>query len=89
MGNVPDPIRTKALAFLRDGRLTVIDATTSQIGGPSSPQALATVRDGRDTMAVERRRDGTCWCECPDGQNTYDAVCTHAYALRLVTGGSA
>lgn len=81
--------RSKALAYLRSGRLTVVHAHTSRPGGiPES----ATVRvlpamEGQPHRTVNVSADGGVSCTC--GGKTWtslDGSCPHIYATAQVLG---
>lgn len=81
---MPDPLRSRALAILREGRLTVIYARNT---GDSEPDQLVVAvrssRDGGGTYAIDFL-DGAWTCTCRDGAQ--NRPCAHMEAARLVTG---
>ena len=81
-----DPLRGRALAILREGRLTVVYARTSRDGGAVPDQLIVAVRSSRDgggTYAIDFL-DGVWTCTCRDGAQ--NRPCAHMEAARLVTG---
>lgn len=76
-----DPLRSKALACLREGRVTVL---AIQRDGDVPDRVLARVRSSRDDyMYRVEFRAGAWTCGCRNGLR--DETCGHVEAVRLVT----
>lgn len=75
--------RTGALAILREGRLTVLAAIPDPVSG-DVVRATARVEGHRGihTVALEFGQ-----VSCSFDRDEPNAMCSHAYALRLITGG--
>jgi hypothetical protein len=76
----PRTVRTRALGYLREGKVTVLRSATEQDG--RRPYAVqATVRGHRDTYWVELMPSqgwvSSCGCE---------TECPHRAAVQIVTG---
>lgn len=85
---VRDPLRTKALSALRDGRVMVIHVV-SEHGCPAPVRVVAKVRtsrpDSRRVHVVDLSRAG--WqCTCDAWKSGND--CAHLRAVQMVTGGA-
>lgn len=82
-----DPMRSRALAILREGRCTVLasDWTSPMV---TAVRVIAVVRSSRDRnrlYAVDYPSGGGGWsCTCWAGQR--DESCPHVLAVRYVTG---
>lgn len=77
-----DPMRAKALACLREGRVTVLGVKLD--AGWKPARVVARVRSSRDGHAYRvqlRVRDWSCTCR--DGLR--NQPCAHAAAVALVT----
>lgn len=76
--------RRKALACLREGRVTVLEAGHVHFGRPTRvTAAVRSSRDGGPTYAVDLV--GSAWaCTCRAGH-----PCAHSLAVALVTGWAA
>lgn len=80
----PTPQRAKALAVLREGRLTVLRAECRKTAHEVD-EVIARVqssRQGGPAYAVDLSF-GQWTCTCRDGA---DGTCPHASAVKLVTG---
>lgn len=81
-----DPVRTKALACLREGRTTVLRVGVDDAWRPVL--VVATVRSSRDRHVYRvQLRDGSWSCTCAAGLR--GEACPHAAAVALVTTESA
>lgn len=78
----PDPLRSKALACLREGRVTVYDVTVDDKWRIT--HVLARVLSSRDRhpYCVELADSGVT-CDCRSGLR--GETCAHALAVALVT----
>lgn len=78
-----DPVRTRALACLREGRVRVIGVNNDEQWRPV--QVIATVRSSREHVGAYRIRfsAGRWSCTC-DGV-VDGLLCPHASAVALVT----
>lgn len=82
----PDPIRTRALACLREGRVTVLGVKLDAAWRPVA--VVARVRSSRDGHQYRvMLRAGTWTCDCRDGMR--NNTCPHAAAVALVTAKAA
>jgi hypothetical protein len=88
-----DPRRRKALACLREGRVSVlfVSASSSELvttWQQVEPLAvLARVRSSRDRHPYRVQYDKSTWsCDCREGRR--DLPCAHTLAVALVTTGS-
>lgn len=75
-------VRSKALAILREGRCTIVEAQPNVRGGIWPPKVVAHVRGHQGKYAVDLDADGHGDCTCRDGAGAW---CGHGYATRLVT----
>ena len=78
-----DPLRRKALAIIREGRLTVLTAG-SWMKSSTVNAAIAQVQSSRPGVGpyvVDLLGDGQWTCTC-----WADVVCPHIRAAQLVTG---
>ena len=77
-----DPLRRKALAIIREGRLTVLMVTSGSdaLVVDVVAQVLSS-RPGVSPYAVDLLSDGAWVCTC-----RADGVCPHIRAAQLVTG---
>lgn len=77
-----DPMRSKALACLREGRVTVLGVKLDAAWHPVA--VVARVRSSRDQHPYRvLLRMGMWSCDCRDGQ--HDQPCAHVAAVQLVT----
>lgn len=86
-----DPVRARALAALREGRVTVLGVKLDEQWRPV--HVLATVRSSRENVRPHRVRfvAGRWSCTCPES-TVADGVtrsCPHSAAVALVTVGVA
>ena len=75
----PD-IRAQACAYLRDGRVTVLQATTDQVD-PARPHQIRARVVGHSSTYIVKLTYGVWDCTCRRA-----AECPHAAAVQLVTG---
>lgn len=79
---VADPLRSKALACLREGRVTVYGVGCDAKWRIVS--VVARVRSSQDRHPYLTRFSNGNWsCDCRDGQR--DLPCPHVVAVALVT----
>jgi hypothetical protein len=77
-----DPLRSRALACLREGRVTVLGVKLDAAWRPVA--VVARVRSSRDQHPYRvMYRAGRWSCDCRDGQR--DQPCAHVNAVALVT----
>lgn len=81
MAATRSPIRTKALAILREQRLRLVTVKCPD-GGTVPDLILARVKGFHGVYAVDLIA-GRWTCTCREG---LDGECAHAWAVRLVTG---
>lgn len=84
-----DPLRTKALAALREGRVTIIEADPDddQKRPGSVVARVETSRPNSHRYYVVDRSSGARWaCTCDAWQS--GMPCAHVAAVQLVTGGA-
>jgi len=76
-------VRSRALACLREGRVTILLAEPSDDGPAVVLAAVGSSRTGGPTYAVDftPRNGWTCTCNRPD--------CPHVAAVQIVTGQAA
>lgn len=81
-----DPMRSKALACLREGRVTVYGVKLDDAWKPLV--VLARVLSSRDRHPYRIQfRDGTWSCDCREG--LHGEPCPHVAAVQLVTTAAA
>ena len=81
-----DPLRSKALACLREGRVTVLGVKLDEKWRPVS--VVARVLSSRDRHPYRVRiEQGKTSCNCRDGMN--GDRCPHGVAVALVTSDGA
>lgn len=79
---LPAVLRTKALAYLRDGRVRVMEARTTSAGRLTSADVI--VYGHRAEHMIGWNEHG--WsCSCPKGR--LGQVCTHLVAAELILHG--
>jgi hypothetical protein len=79
-----DPLRSKALACLREGRVSVLLVRPDDRWKPEL--IVARVRSSRDAHPYRvELRSGRWSCNCRDGMR--DEQCAHVAAVTLVTTG--
>lgn len=77
-----DPMRAKALACLREGRVTVLGVRLD--AGWQPVRVVARVRSSRDAHPYRvQLRAGQWTCNCRDG--LHNQPCAHTAAVALVT----
>lgn len=77
-----DPLRSRALACLREGRVTVLRVTVNDAWRPVV--VFARVLSSRDRHPYRvQLRAGTWTCTCREGLR--DQPCAHVTAVALVT----
>lgn len=79
-----DPLRSRALACLREGRVTVLAVGVDKQWQPI--RVLARVRSSRDDHLYRIRRIAGTWsCTCREGLR--EQPCPHVRAVAMVTTG--
>lgn len=76
-----DPVRSRALAALREGRVMVLGVKLDEAWRPV--HVLATVRSSRDNVRPHRVRYSAGAWSCTCGGS--ESPCPHAAAVALVT----
>lgn len=81
-----DPLRSKALAVLREARCTVLRVRVDDVWRPVAVLARVRSSRGRQFYRVQLTKEG--WsCTCAAG--TRDEPCAHIAAVMLVTTAAA
>ena len=76
-------MRTRALAYLRDGNVTVWHTRTRR--GDRAPQEVVAVVNGHHARYQIQMRHQTWSCTC-QAVTSDGTTCAHAAAVQLVTG---
>lgn len=73
-------VRTRALAYLRSGAVTVLETAYYAVDSPRRPHSVIAQVVGHRSTYLVHLDDGTwsCTCHIPD--------CPHVAAVQLVTG---